>query len=133
MYIGLTIAGNLTDEPKMRYTQSGKPVCNFTVAANPMPNVTRYFEVTVWNKLAETCQQFLHQGRGVLVICPDVEANAYMSRGGEAKAALKVTGRLVKFLGKGNQQEAAAGSTFSEDDNPEIDFYATDDGGDIPF
>ena len=61
MYIGLTIVGNLTADPKMQYTKTGKPVCNFIVAANPGPDVTRYFEVTVWNKLAETCQQFLHQ------------------------------------------------------------------------
>ena len=132
MYVGLTLVGNLTADPEMRYTKNGKPVCNFTVAANPAPDVTRYFEVTVWNKLAETCQQFLHRGRTVLVICSDVEANAYMSRGGEAKAALKVTSHLVKFIGKGKTEVATGSEAYDEGDgHPEVDFYATT--GDIPF
>jgi hypothetical protein len=57
-------------------------------------------------------------------------ANPYMSRGGEVKAALKVTSHLVKFIGKGNT-EAAADSEAYDDGHPEVDFYTTT--GDIPF
>ena len=55
-----------------------------------------------------------------------------MSRGGEAKAALKVTSHLVKFIGKNGVMEDAAGSDEDDegDGNPEIDFYSTDE---IPF
>jgi len=31
----LTVVGNLTDDPELRFTQSGRAVCSFTVASTP--------------------------------------------------------------------------------------------------
>ena len=132
MLIDLTLLGNLTADPELRTTKTGKSVCNFTLACNPSENVTRYFEITTWNKLAETCARYLAKGRNVLIKCSDIEASAYTSRSGEAKAALKAQGHLVKFLGSptGSQQEETADAASVEDGDLEINFYGT---GEIPF
>ncbi|MFC2067798.1 single-stranded DNA-binding protein [Chloroflexota bacterium] len=65
------IIGNVGNEPEMRITASGKPVTTFSVATNrrysstdgERKEETEWFNVVVWNKLAELCNQFLGKGR----------------------------------------------------------------------
>jgi single-strand DNA-binding protein len=57
------IIGNVGKEPEMRFTESGKPVTTFSVATNRVysstegecKEETEWFNVVVWNKLAELC------------------------------------------------------------------------------
>lgn len=70
----LTIIGNITKKPDLRYTQAGTAVCNFTVAVNRRKTQnnkdpgTDYFKVTAWRILAENCGKFLDQGSKVAVV-----------------------------------------------------------------
>ena len=70
----LTIIGNLTNKPDLRYTQAGTAVCNFTVAVNRRKTQnnqdpgTDYFKVTAWRVLAENCGKFLDKGSKVAVV-----------------------------------------------------------------
>lgn len=69
------IIGNLGRDPEMRYTPSGTPVTSFSVACSRtrlMPDgdrkeETEWFNVVAWNKLAETCGQYLTKGQKVYV------------------------------------------------------------------
>lgn len=69
------IIGRLGKDPEMRYTTTGAPVTNFTVAAGRQwkdPNgetrdETEWFQVVVWNKLAEICNQYLTKGSRVYI------------------------------------------------------------------
>lgn len=69
------IIGRLGKDPEMRFTPSGSPVTNFTVAAGRQwkdPNgenreETEWFSVVVWNKLAEICNQYLSKGSRVYI------------------------------------------------------------------
>lgn len=69
------IIGNLGRDPEMRYTPSGKPVTSFSVAVSrkfttaegEQREETEWFKVIAWNKLAETCNEFLSKGRKVFV------------------------------------------------------------------
>jgi single-strand DNA-binding protein len=73
----ITIAGNLVDDPTLRYTQQGRPVASFRVASVP-----RYFDktadewrdgnglfltVTVWRQQAENVCESLQRGARVIV------------------------------------------------------------------
>lgn len=107
MYQNTVIVGNLGRDPEMRYTPSGIPVTNFTVAVNerwvdqdnqPQERTT-WFRVTAWRKLAEVCNQYLSKGRQVLVE-GRVSASAWQNQAGEPQAALELTARTVKFLGR---------------------------------
>ena len=70
----LTIIGNLTKDPVTRTTPSGHNVCSFTVAVNRRQkdqngqSVADFFQVSAWNQLAQTCQQYLAKGRKVAVV-----------------------------------------------------------------
>ena len=128
MYEQTIIIGNVGSDPEMRFTANGKAVTNFSVAVNrrfkgkdgQMQEKTKWFRVTAWDKLGETCNQYLSKGRQVLVV-GEVKASAYTNAAGEPAASLEIIARDVKFLGgksNGNGGNAApdpAGPTPDED------------------
>lgn len=71
----VTLIGNLTRDPELRYTPQGTAVCTFGVATNRQWTVesgekkedVEFHRVVAWNKLAEICAQLLAKGRKVYV------------------------------------------------------------------
>jgi single-strand DNA-binding protein len=69
------VIGNVGRNPEMRYLQNGSPVTTFSVAAGrtwttpegERREETEWFNVVVWNKLAETVNQYVTKGRKVYV------------------------------------------------------------------
>jgi len=69
------LIGRLGKDPEMRYTQSGAAVTTFTLATNrygktadgTQQEETDWHTIVAWDKLAETCNQFLTKGRLVYV------------------------------------------------------------------
>jgi single-strand DNA-binding protein len=63
------LVGNLTRDPEMRYTQSGKGVAKFTLAVNNPRNKeeTTYVDIVAWDRLGETCNTYLKKGSSTLV------------------------------------------------------------------
>ncbi len=103
------IVGNLGGDPELRYLQSGRAVCNFSVAvserwrdrqSNEQQERTTWYRVAVWGAQAENCNTYLAKGRQVLVI-GNVSARAYINNSGEAAASLDMTARSVQFLSGG--------------------------------
>jgi len=71
----VSLVGNLTDDPTLRYTQSGKSVANFTLAVShrtksngTWADVTDgFFNVTAWNSLADNVANTLKKGSRAVV------------------------------------------------------------------
>lgn len=71
----VTLIGNLTRDPELRYTPTGAAVCTLGVATNrtwvtdagEKKEETEFHRVVAWNKLAELCSQLLSKGRKVYV------------------------------------------------------------------
>ena len=69
------IIGNLGRDPEMRYTASGQPVTQFTVAVNrnyknqagEWQEETEWFRIVAWGPLAERTAEYLRKGRKVYV------------------------------------------------------------------
>ena len=70
----IMLIGNLGRDPEMSYTPSGKAVTKFTVAvsrrwtdreSNERREETTWFNAVAWDRLAETCTQYLHKGSKV--------------------------------------------------------------------
>lgn len=93
----LNIIGNLTANPELRTTASGKEVCTFTVAVNRRDKETDFFRVSAWEGLGKTCNQYLSKGRKVWVMGP-VSARTFTAKDGTARASLEVTAKDVEFL-----------------------------------
>lgn len=130
------IVGNLGRDPEMRYLQSGRGVCSFSVAvsekwtdrtSNERREKTTWYNVSAWGQLAETCNTYLKKGRQVMVV-GTVDARGYLNNNGEPAASLDLTARDVRFIGS-REDQAGGGSGGNYDDfSP-----PADDLNDIPF
>lgn len=95
-YAHIYMIGNLGRRPDMRTTAEGKAVASFSVAVNDRDAVS-FFDVTVFGKTADLCQQYLDKGSLVMVTGnPRIEK--YTGRDGAEKTALKIYANSVQFL-----------------------------------
>ncbi|RLE38176.1 single-stranded DNA-binding protein [Candidatus Woesearchaeota archaeon] len=69
------LSGNLVRDPELRYTQSGRPVANFTIAVNrqyrtasgDLVKSADFLRVVAWGKQAENIAEYLGKGRSITV------------------------------------------------------------------
>lgn len=88
----LSIRGNITDRPELRYTASGKAVANVTVAVNRGKDdnkQTDFYRVTLWEGLAENAAQ-LEKGTSVLLI-GRMESRDFEDKAGNKRTSWEVT------------------------------------------
>lgn len=96
----LVIIGNLTRDPEARMTQSGTPVCSFTVAVKKRKKDSteaEFFNVSAWRELGENCAKYLRKGKKVAVM-GTVTARAYAAQDGSLRAQMEVTADEIEFL-----------------------------------
>jgi len=71
----VSLIGNLTRDPELRYTPSGVAVCSFGLATNrswttqqgEKKESAEFHRIVAWNKLAELCSQLLAKGRKIFI------------------------------------------------------------------
>jgi len=95
----LTLVGNLTADPELRYTTSGTPMVSFTVASTPR-SVDRttgqwtdgealFLRCTAWRALAEHTAASLHCGARVLV-SGRVRQRSFTTTEGEQRTVVEI-------------------------------------------
>jgi len=128
------IVGNVGREPEMRFTPNGNPVTTFSVATNESftdkdgerQKRTEWFNVTTWNRLAETCNQFLSVGSMVYVEGTQ-RTRSWEAQDGQRKYRTEVIANTVRFLSHKQDTEEEKGDTLVESHEGELD------PEDIPF
>ena len=89
----LTIIGNATREPELRYTASGSAVCSFSVAWNRKDqegtDVASFFDVTCWRDLAEHVSESVTKGMRVIVY-GRIEQESWTTDNDEKRTKVKV-------------------------------------------
>jgi single-strand DNA-binding protein len=91
------LLGNLTREPELRYTENKKAVCPFGLATNrnwttdkgEKREETEFHRIVAWEKLAETCHQYLRKGRKVYVE-GRLQTRSYTAQDGTEKTVTEV-------------------------------------------
>jgi single-strand DNA-binding protein len=115
-YNKVILVGNLTRDPELRYTPSGTAVANLRLAINrkyrdkaqEMKEEVCYVTAVVWSKQAETCNQYLHKGRSVLIEGRLQSRSWEDTQTGKQRSVLEVLAERVQFLGApqgGNARE----------------------------
>ncbi len=102
----LTIIGHVGRDAEMKHTPTGKLVTNFSVAVNDRRGgelVTQWFEVTTWEKLAETCNEHVTKGMQVLVQ-GRVSIEKWVGNDNVNQARLAVNAFRVEFLNPKNSE-----------------------------
>ncbi len=126
MYQQITLIGNLGADPELRYTQSGTPVTSLRVATNrrwraqdgTTQEETVWFRVSVWQRQAEACNQYLTKGQRVLVVGEMREPSTWTDQEGNARASLEVRARNVEFLTSRGEGQGPAPDQGEEEEIP---------------
>ena len=67
----VTVVGNITRDPELRFTPGGAAVANFGLAWNRKgrdgEEIVSFFDITAWNQLAENASESLTKGMRVVV------------------------------------------------------------------
>ncbi len=119
MYHTVILVGNLGRDPEMRYTPSGQPVTNMSVATSrqytdsngQQVKETIWFRVSVWGKQAEACNQYLKKGNKVLVegrLIPDNSTGGpriWNRQDGTAASSFEISASTVRFLTSRGESE----------------------------
>jgi single-strand DNA-binding protein len=133
MYQSVTVAGNLGQDPELRYLGDGTPVCNFSVATNRRWKVgdeqkeeVTWFRVAVFGGMAEPCNQYLSKGRQVLVegrLRPDDTGGprTFTRQDGTVAASFEITANTVRFLQGSSEQAGSPASGAGQQANDEED------------
>jgi single-strand DNA-binding protein len=99
------LVGNLTRNPEMKHTEGKKPVCIMGLATNRYwtdQNGTKheepeYHRLIAWDKLAETCHQFLRKGRKVYAE-GRLQSHAYTGQDGIEKTGVEIVLEKLEML-----------------------------------
>ncbi|GAA2908716.1 single-strand DNA-binding protein [Microbacterium keratanolyticum] len=95
----ITVVGNLTADPELRYTQNGLPVANFTIASTPR-NFDRaanewkdgealFLRASVWREFAEHVAGSLTKGMRVIAT-GRLRQRSYQDREGNQRTAIEL-------------------------------------------
>jgi single-strand DNA-binding protein len=95
----LTIIGNLTNDPELRFTPSGAAVANFTVASTPRmfdrqsnewkDGETLFMRCSVWRDAAENVAESLQRGSRVIVT-GRLKSRSYETKEGEKRTVVEL-------------------------------------------
>lgn len=95
----ITIVGNLTADPELRFTPSGAPVANFTVASTPrtfdknaqqwVDGDTLFLNCSVWRQAAENVAESLTKGARVIVQ-GRLKSRSFETREGEKRTVFEI-------------------------------------------
>jgi single-strand DNA-binding protein len=95
----ITLVGNLTDDPELRFTPSGAAVANFTVASTPrfLDKQTNewkdgdalFMRCNIWRQAAENVAESLQRGMRVIVT-GRLRQRSYETKEGEKRTVYEV-------------------------------------------
>jgi len=111
-YNRVILVGNLTRDPEIRYTQSGKGVAKFTLAVNNPRNKeeTTYVDIVAWDRLGETCNTYLKKGSSALVEGRLV-IRSYDDKDGVKRKATEVVIDNMQMLG--SRRDGEGGGSYA--------------------
>jgi single-strand DNA-binding protein len=126
------VAGNLTREVELKYTQGGTAVTEIGLAINERRkdkageyvDETTFVDITLWGRTAEVAAEYLSKGSPVLI-----EGRLKLDtweKDGQKRSKLRVVGERMQMLGKSpsrrDEDEVSKVATVGSNDDDETPF-----------
>ncbi|PSS43613.1 single-stranded DNA-binding protein [Arthrobacter woluwensis] len=137
----ITVIGNLTNDPELRFTPSGSAVANFTIASTPRTfdrqsnewkdGETLFLRASIWREAAENVAESLTKGMRVIV-SGRLKSSTYETKEGEKRTVMELevdeigpslknaTAKVTRTAARAPKQSAPAqggwGSRQAQDD-----------------
>lgn len=132
----VTLIGNLTRDPELRYTPAGTAVCTFGLATNRQWTTesgekkedVEFHRIVAWQKLAELCSQLLNKGRKVYVE-GRLQTRKWKGQDEVEKTTTEVI--ITDMIILDNKGQAVGGESLEDipdDLGADFDSFATDSG-----
>lgn len=121
----VVLMGRLTGDPQLRYTNSNKPVCSFSIAVNKRingENSADFINCVAWNTTAEFITKYFNKGQQI-AITGRLQNRSYEDDKGQKKYLIEVVIEETEFIG--NKQEEKPSNNY---DDIQIDL-----NDDMPF
>lgn len=124
----ITVVGNLTADPELRYTQNGLAVANFTIASTPRTfdrasnewkdGEALFLRASVWREFAEHVAGSLTKGARVIAT-GRLRQRGYETKEGEKRTAIELEvdeiGPSLRYATAAVTRAASAGSSRGDD------------------
>jgi len=129
------LIGNLGSDPEVRYTPSGRPVANFSIATTEnwtnkdggKEERTEWHRIVAWGRLGEICGEYLNKGRSVYIE-GKLQTRSWEDRDGNKRYTTEILAQTMQMLGPSGKEGRATGReerypveepiTVPEDDIP---------------
>ena len=128
------IIGRLGRDPELKYTQSGQPVCNVSVATDETykdkdgkkVELTEWHRVQLWRHQAEFAGKYLKKGR---LVCVEgkLQTRKWEDKDGVTRYITEIIARSIKALD--SKRDGSGGVPDPSDQDAPPDFQT----GDAPF
>jgi single-strand DNA-binding protein len=134
------LAGNLTRDPELRFTNDGIPVCSFGLAVNRVRSKSEevdFFDISAWRELGETIANYKKKGDPILVE-GRLQYRTWEAQDGSKRSKVDVVADNVQFLGRPSEPQEAGAPAGGQSqrrrggDREEVDINE-EDFEDIPF
>lgn len=119
--------GRITADPAVKYTQSNKATCRFTLAVNRMTEGADFIRCVAWEKVAENMGKYVRKGDRLLVN-GSITTGSY-EKDGKKVYTTDVTARTIQFL---DMHKRDGGFKPADDEIP-VEFTQADLDEGLPF
>ena len=118
----VTVVGNVTKDPELRFTPGGAPVANFGLAWNRKDQngeeVVSFFDITCWRSLAENVAESITKGQRVIVY-GRLDQRSWENQEGERRSKVEIVA-----------DEVAPSLLWATAETTRTEFRGGGDGGD---
>ena len=115
----VVIIGRLTRDVELSYTSNQVAICKFSIANNARgeKEFVNFFDVVVWNKMAELCNQYIKKGSQVL-LDGRLQQERFQDREGNNRSRVKIVADTVQFLSSTGNAVAGIPATPQQEPPP---------------
>lgn len=121
--------GHLVADPTTQSTSTGKSICRMRMCISDSNSKNKCFiDLECWEKLGETCQQYLSKGRQIYFE-GELSSSTWKDKEGVEKNKNFIRGTKIKFLNSGGKRD----DSDKPSQNAPAQQPAASDDDDIPF
>jgi len=118
----IMLIGNLGRDPELSYTPSGKAIAKFSLAVSrrrrdesgEQREETQWFNIVAWERLAETCNNYLHKGSKVYIE-GRMTSHKYADKDGVERTAWDVVASEMEMLTPKGGDSSGGGSGYGDE------------------
>lgn len=113
----VVLIGRLTRDPEFRQTNTGKNVCDFSIAVDKKfkpqdgSSTADFFRVQCWDKTAEFVSNYINKGR-LVAVDGRLQTRKYTANDGTNREVVEIVAESVQSLDK--PRESQGGATSEE-------------------